>query len=167
MMRVLAALLVAAAGFEPALAAKCPMDRTTFVEKGSKAEFVAERVAVQYRYLCRGGRADKVHSSPKKRLAQHCRGPFGETYLSGMLAGKPVIAVYTVEAAAPCCFWRSYAADDTEIRSKRLRWLKTDVPTLELGDEWYTIGPDNPPWPADKGPLAGGIYVPMQCRAAH
>lgn len=150
----------------PSLAAEqCPLDRTTFVEKSTKAEFVADKVAVAYRYLCRG-KADKVYARPQKKLEDTCDGgPYGETYVSGTLAGKPVIAVYTVEKAAPCCYWQSYAPDDKAIKGKRLQWLKADVRTVELDDEWWTIGPDNPPWPADKGPLKGGVYVPAVCRA--
>ena len=141
------------------------MDRTTFVEQTSKAEFVADKVAVAYRYLCRG-KADKVYARPQKKLEDTCDGgPYGETYFSGTLAGKAVIAVYTVEKAAPCCYWRTYAGDDKAVAKKPLQWLKTGVPTLEIGSEWLTIGPDNPPWPADTGPLKGGVFVPAVCRA--
>jgi hypothetical protein len=149
----------------PAFAKTCPMDRTTFVEKTTKAEFIADKVAVAYRYLCRGN-ADKVYVRPQKKLEDTCDGgPYGETYLSGKLGGKPVIAVYSVEKAAPCCYWRSYAPDDKAIKTKRLQWLKAGAPTLELGSEWLTIGPDNPPWPPDTGPLKGGTYVTAVCRA--
>ena len=159
---VIAALLVAAS---PALAEKCPMDRTTFVEKDTKAQFVADKVAVAYRYLCAGRAIDKVYTAPQKKLEERCQGPFGETFLSGTLAGKAVIAVYTVEKAVPCCYWRSYESSDKALAKTRLRWLKANAPTLEIGSEWLTIGPDNPPWPADEGPLKGGEYVPSICRS--
>lgn len=139
-----------------------------FVDKKSRALFAAERVAVDYVYLCANDNSSaplKRYSRPVKKLSEECRGPYGETFVEGMLAGRRVVAVYSVSKAVPCCFTYSLMADDPKIRSKRLNWLASgDVPMAELGSQTWTIGPDNPPIEPDKGPLRGGEYVPAWCR---
>ena len=74
-------------------------------------------------------------------------------------------AVYTVGDALPCCVWYSYSdlASIPDIHA--VRWLPpSDVPAINLENDWYTIGPSNPPYPPDQGPMGGGEFVAKICR---
>lgn len=164
---VLLALLTGLVG--PALAAEqCPLNRVVFKDSESGREFVAQRVAVDYQYLCAGESSGSIrhYSRPQKKLEKECTGPFGETIVEGLLGGEKVYAVYKVEKAAPCCVWYSYPGDDKEVAGKVKEWLQPlEMPVITLGDEWYTISPPDPSFPPDQGPLAGGRFVPTTCRA--
>ena len=150
----------------PVLAAvQCPLDRIVFKDAESGREFIAQRVAVDYQYLCDGNKLSMHYSRPQKQLEEECAGPYGKTILQGLLDGEKVYAIYTVEKAVPCCAWYSYSGDDRQVAAEVKGWLHpAEVPLIELGDEWYTIGSPNDPYrPTDPGPMGGGRFVPTSC----
>ena len=164
---VLLTILISLTG--PALAEVCPLDRTIFKEAESGREFVAQRVAVDYRYVCDWNNPSNNHySRPQAKLEKKCAGPFGETIIEGLLNGETAYAVYSVEKAWPCCLWHSYAGNDKEVAGKVKEWLQpAEVPVITLNDEWYTIGPKEwfAPLPPDQGWMGGGRFVPTNCRS--
>ena len=165
-MRVfLLAMIVNLSG--PALAdGQCPLDRTVFKDTAAGREFVAQRVAVDYQYLCSQSGSDRHYSVPQKNLGQDCEGPFGETIIEGLLDGKKAYVIYNVTKANPCCAWYSYLENDQEVPVKVKEWLSpVEVPVITLGDEWYTIESPDPPFPPDQGPMAGGHFAPTNCRS--
>ena len=144
-------------------AARCSLDRVTFVDAKSGGTFVATKVATKYEYLCEAG-TKTILNQPSKTVPD-CHGPFGDTIIEGMLNGKKAFAVYTVNDSAPCCVWYSYSGTSTAPQTHVAGWLAhQDVPTIALGDDWYEIGPPNPPYDPDKGPMGGGDYLPKVCR---
>ena len=51
----------------PVLAAvQCPLDRIVFKDAESGREFIAQRVAVDYQYLCDGNKLSMHYSRPQK-----------------------------------------------------------------------------------------------------
>ena len=76
-MRIVALTLAAPCGIQSALAAECPVNRTTYRDTNSGSMFVAERVAVTYRYRCEDSAGEVRSIVPRPDLAE-CRGPFGQ-----------------------------------------------------------------------------------------
>lgn len=160
---------------DPTLAAvPCPLDRIVFKDKESGREFIAQRVAVDFQYLCEGkkiiGHYDRKHySRPQKNLDQDCDGPAGDTIIEGLLDGERVFAIYTTELRAlPCCSWYSYPGDDRNVTKKVKEWLTPEkVPLIELDDgtTLSPIGVNDPAFPPDTGPMGGGNFIPTSCRS--
>jgi hypothetical protein len=146
----------------PSLAAECSLDQVIFKDRKSGRQFTAERVALNQQYLC--GRKLVSADAPRRKL-KDCRGPYGDTIIEGYMNGERVYAIYTVNAASPCCSWESYAGTNTHIPKQVKKWLPTGrAPKITLGDEWYTIEA-SPGLPMEVGgPLGGGAYVPILCR---
>ena len=160
---VLFAILITLAN--PVLAAvQCPLDQIVFKDAESGREFIAQRVAVDYQYLCDGNKLSMHYSRPQKQLEEECAGPYGKTIIQGLLDGEKVYAIFTVEKAVPCCAWYSYSGDDRQVATEVKEWLHpAEVPLIELGNEWYTIGSPNHSYPTDPGPMGGGRFVPTSC----
>ncbi len=150
--------------FSSALAAAaCPLDHVVFVDQASGRSFVAQKVAMELVYRCA-----RIHRAirPQPRLEGRldCRGPFGSTIVQGSLGKAVVYAVFSVEDGAPCCRWDSFGANDRAVSGRKYTWLTgRDRPLVELGSEQYTIASSGTLDPM-RGPLAGGNYVPDQCR---
>jgi hypothetical protein len=74
--------------------------------------------------------------------------------------------MYSVNDAAPCCYWSSYSENTTNSAIRGAKWLASeDIPAIALDSEWYTIGPATPPFDPENGPMADGQFVPKLCRA--
>jgi len=161
-MRIIALILATVLDLQSALAVECPVNRTTYRDTNSGSVFVAERVAVTYRYRCED-RAGEVRSLvPRPDLAE-CRGPYGQQVIQGTVRGEPVYAVYTTSPAVPCCAWASYA----EMPGwQPTRWLSPDeAPVVRLLSPFDTIEEPRATSNASlAGPLAGGQYIPVSCR---
>jgi hypothetical protein len=141
----------------------CPVDRLVFRDDRTNRQFVSERVAVDYRYIC-DGKITKAFDRPQKELAARCQGPYGDTVIEGLLDGKKAHAVYSVADAAPCCVWYSHKGAFKPDQGNITRWLKSNEAwSVQLGDEWYVIGPSNPPYEDDRGPMGGGEFRPVAC----
>jgi hypothetical protein len=154
-------LIVMALSAGAARGAECPLDQVIFRDEPSKREFAAERVALNYVYLC----GEKFVSASRERSAlKQCRGPYGDTIIEGFLGGEKVYAVYTVIKGSPCCSWESYIGTNTEVLKRVKEWLPSGTgPRIELGSEWYTIA-DGPVEGRVHGPLGGATFVPVVCR---
>lgn len=141
----------------------CPVDRLVFKDARTNRQFVSKRVAVNYRYIC-DGKVTKAFNRPQKELAARCQGPYGDTVIEGLLDGKKAHAVYSVADAAPCCVWYSYPGDFKPAKGMAIKWLNPkEVWRVQLGDDWYEIGPPNPPYEDDAGPMGGGAFRPIAC----
>jgi hypothetical protein len=141
---------------------RCRLDQIVFKDNKSGRHFVAERVAVDYFYLCEDS-ATKRYSRPQKQF-KDCYGPLGYTIIEGKLDRAKAYAVYTVIKGAPCCHWQSYLGRLEKPAPKVREWLRADdIPAIELNSEWYTISssPDSP----DSGPMKDGEFVPSVCRS--
>lgn len=148
---------------EGAIAAECPLDQIVFRDEKTKREFAAERVALNFKYLC----SNRVVSSTRERGdLKDCRGPYGDTIIEGFLGSEKIYAVYTIIAGAPCCTWDSYVGTNREVLKRVKEWLPSGTgPSVELGSEWYTIS-DNVDSVAGRvhGPLGGAAFIPATCR---
>jgi len=143
-------------------AEECPLDRITFVDSQTGKAFAAMRVAVQYGYDCENGYQES--DRPLKDKTE-CRGPFGETIIEGLLGARTAYAVSTVADALPCCVWYSYSDLASIPYIHEPKWLApAEVPTAVLENKWFTIGPPNPPYDPDTGPMGGGEFVAKICR---
>jgi hypothetical protein len=139
---------------------RCRLDQVVFTDSKSGRQFAAERVAVDYFYLCDNS-ATKRYSRPQKQF-KDCYGPLGYTIIEGKLDATKAYAVYTVIKGAPCCHWESYLGRLKKPAPKVKEWLRpSEIPTIELNSEWYTISssPDSP----DSGPMKDGEFVPSVC----
>jgi hypothetical protein len=161
--------LIACLGCSLSLATMtCPLDHIVFTDQDSGRTFVSKRVALDLIYRCsRAGALQTYHFSrhqPRLESRPDCRGPFGDTIVQGQFGDRTVFAIYSTEDGAPCCSWNSFAAKDRAVAGKRFVWLTgADVPRIELNDQWYIIQ-NNTLQDSMTGPLAGGEYVPGNCR---
>lgn len=112
---------------------KCPLDTRVFPDPWSGGTFTVKRVGSNQAYLCDG--------EFKKRPVdgQYCAGPYGQLALVGDLTKsdgekiEPVVAIWEVAKAAPCCGWRVIedGSDDAKRIFATLEWLTPDnMPTL-------------------------------------
>jgi hypothetical protein len=175
--RILGLMLSLFGATQIANAAECPLDRTVFKETNGSREFVAERVAVNYRYLCLDG-ADydkRTYSRPQKDISKTCKqpdsdrgmyiGPFGDQIIEGKLDGAKVYAVLSISKGTPCCSWYDYQGTDETITVRIKEWLaSTDMPLITLGSHSDAIQTDDAPSSRRRSPLDGGKFVPTRCR---
>jgi hypothetical protein len=104
-----------------------------------------------------------------------CSG-YGDTFFRGIVNGKSVYAVFTIMPAAPCCVWFSYKLGDpmdresanrrTIVHKIRIEQPKSiDLNNADDIHHWtIDLNPETrQPWPADEGPLRGGVFIPVKC----
>jgi hypothetical protein len=145
---------------KPPSGPRCRLDQIVFNDSKRGRQFVAERVAVDYAYLC-GHLVTKRYSRPQEP-PENCSGPYGDTIIEGKLDGAKAYAVYTDTKALPCCQWQTFFAHQK--KPKVREWLgPDDVPVIHLDDRRYTIS--SAPGQPDRGPMRDGEFVPSVCRS--
>jgi hypothetical protein len=140
---------------------RCRLDQIVFKDMKSRRDFVAERVAVDYIYLC-GNLVTERYSKPEE-APECCLGPFGDTIIEGKLGTVRVYAVFTRIKGVPGESWHSYLRREEIPHAKIEEWLRpNEVPVIHLDDRRYIITSfwDDP----DEGPLRGGEFIPV-CRS--
>jgi hypothetical protein len=85
----------------------CPLNRLTFVDPWGGDEFEVSQAWSTEQYLC----GEEWTGTQED---ESCLGPYGDVALEGTLRNresgveKPVVAVFSIYKASPCCGWGVY-----------------------------------------------------------